>query len=162
MANELVTAAASVVPPAVRIGGMSSYSYERYPLAAVVAAGGTPWPVRSITLNIFPQGWEGSKTPFLCTRGIFRPRDSCPHESPRPSQRVAIYLQFERYDEEVDSRGAGVHLLLVATKFRCSCSPPRGRHNLPRCSQSFTKCRVVRLAAMSISTSADNAYCPLG
>ena len=71
MAYELVTAAASVVPPAVRIGGMSSYSYERYPLAAVVAAGGTPWPVRSITLNIFPQGWEGSKTPFLCTRTKF-------------------------------------------------------------------------------------------
>ena len=40
-----------------------------------------------------------------------------PHESPRPSQHVAIDLQFERQDEEVNRRGASVHLLLVATKF---------------------------------------------
>ena len=158
MAYEVVAAAAS-----------SSCSYRRYELVLVreipPCSGSRRWryPMACTIHNSkksFHKGGREVKT-HACVREA-DPALPASHESPRPSQRVAIYLQFERYGEEVDSRGAGVHLLLVATKFWCSCSPPRGRHNLPRCSQSFTKCRVVRLAAMSISTSADNAYCPSG
>jgi hypothetical protein len=64
------------------------------PLAAVVAAEGTPWRVRSITLNFLPQGWEGSQNPIpVHTRWN-------PGALPAPHR-----------------RGANAHLLLVATKF---------------------------------------------
>jgi hypothetical protein len=106
--------------------------------------------VRSTTLNFSTRVGGYGKT-HSCAHEA-GPTLSAPHDSTRPSQRVAINLQFERQDEEVNrTRADCVHLLLVATKFRCSCSPPRGRHNLPRCSQSSTKHHVVRLAAMSIS-----------
>ena len=39
----VVTAAASLVQPAVRIGGTSSTRTRDIPLAAIVAAGGNPW-----------------------------------------------------------------------------------------------------------------------
>ena len=78
--------------------------------------------------KIFHKGGREVKT-HSCAREA-DPALPAPHESPRPSQRVAIYLlapheSIERYEGEVDSRSATAHLLLVATNFRCSCSPPR-------------------------------------
>ncbi len=56
----------------------------------------------------------GKQKSHSCAREA-DPALPAPHESPRPSQRVAIDSRIKRQAEEVDHGGAGAHLLLVAT-----------------------------------------------
>jgi hypothetical protein len=58
----------------------------------------------------------GKQKSHSCAREA-DPALPAPHESPRPSQRVAIDSRTKRQVEEVDHGGAGAHLLLIATKF---------------------------------------------
>ena len=93
----------------------------------------------------------GKQKSHSCAREA-DPTLPAPHESPRPSQRVAIDSRFKRQAEEVDRRGAGAHLLLVATKFNAVVAlqgVATTYHNALKVSQSIV-C-AVRLATMSIS-----------